>query len=103
MQENGAKTLGCHLSASKGYLHMAKEAVSIGANTFQFFTRNPRGGNAKALDPADAAAFCAFAQERGLGQILAHAPYTLNACRSSAMVRQAKSRIAGSAEQALSV
>ena len=87
MQENGAKTLGCHLSASKGYLHMAKEAVSIGANTFQFFTRNPRGGNAKALDPADAAAFCAFAQERGFGQILAHAPYTLNACSADPAIR----------------
>lgn len=80
-------TLGCHLSASRGYLHMAKEAVSIGANTFQFFTRNPRGGNAKALDPADTQAFCTFAQEHGFGQILAHAPYTLNGCSADPAIR----------------
>lgn len=72
--------IGCHLSASKGYLHMGEEAKSIGANTFQFFTRNPRGGSAKAVDPEDAKAFLAFMEENGWKHILAHAPYTLNAC-----------------------
>lgn len=72
--------IGCHLSSSKGYLAMGKEAVSIGANTFQFFTRNPRGGTAKPFDEADAANYLEFAQKHGLGPILAHAPYTLNAC-----------------------
>ena len=71
-------TIGCHLSSAKGYLHMAKDAVSIDANTFQFFTRNPRGGRAKAIDPKDIAAFAAYAPERGIERILAHAPYTLN-------------------------
>ena len=61
-----------------GYLHMAKDAVSIDANTFQFFTRNPRGGRAKAIDPKDIAAFAAYAPEHGIERILAHAPYTLN-------------------------
>ena len=72
--------IGCHLSSSKGYLAMGKEAVKIGANTFQFFTRNPRGGKAKDLDLEDVAAYRAFAKEQGLFPILAHAPYTLNAC-----------------------
>ena len=71
-------TIGCHLSSAKGYLHMAKTAVSIDANTFQFFTRNPRGGRAKAIDPKDIAAFAAYAPEHGIERILAHAPYTLN-------------------------
>lgn len=70
--------IGCHLSSAKGYLHMAKDAVSIDANTFQFFTRNPRGGRAKAIDPKDIAAFAAYAPEHGIERILAHAPYTLN-------------------------
>lgn len=70
--------IGCHLSSSKGFLHMGEEAVSIGANTFQFFTRNPRGGRAKAIDPKDIAAFAAYAPEHGIERILAHAPYTLN-------------------------
>lgn len=72
--------IGCHLSTSKGYLGMGKEAVSIGANTFQFFTRNPRGGKAKAFDVADAQAYNAFAATHGLVAPLAHAPYTLNPC-----------------------
>lgn len=72
--------IGCHLSSSKGYLHMAKEAVSIGATTFQFFTRNPRGGAVKAVDEQDCAAFRAYAAENGIGVILAHAPYTINPC-----------------------
>ena len=71
-------TIGCHLSSAKGYLHMAKDAVSIDANTFQFFTRTPRGGRAKAIDPKDIAAFAAYAPEHGIERILAHAPYTLN-------------------------
>ena len=71
-------TIGCHLSSAKGYLHMAKDAVSIDANTFQFFTRNPRGGRAKAIDPKDVAAYVAYAPEHGIERILAHAPYTLN-------------------------
>ena len=71
-------TIGCHLSSAKGYLHMAKTAVSIDANTLQFFTRNPRGGRAKAIDPKDVAAYAAYAPEHGIERILAHAPYTLN-------------------------
>ena len=71
-------TLGCHLSVSKGYLGMAKEAARIGANCFQFFTRNPRGAKAKALDPDDIAAFRAFTAEKGIGPILGHAAYTIN-------------------------
>ena len=84
--------IGCHLSASKGYLHMAKEALSIGANTFQFFTRNPRGGTAKAMDEADVAAFRDFAAENGIGVILAHAPYTLNGCSADASIREFATR-----------
>ena len=72
--------IGCHLSSSKGSLAMGKEAVKIKANTFQFFTRNPRGGSAKQLDVADMEAFTAFAGEHDIAKILAHAPYTLNAC-----------------------
>lgn len=79
--------IGCHLSASKGYLHMAEEAKSIGANTFQFFTRNPRGGSAKDIDPEDVKAFLAFMEENGWKHILAHAPYTLNACSAKEETR----------------
>ena len=71
-------TIGCHLSSAKGYLKMAENAVSIDANTFQFFTRNPRGGRAKAIDPNDVAAYAKYAPEHGITRILAHAPYTLN-------------------------
>ena len=71
-------TIGCHLSMAKGYAAMARDATSIGANTFQFFTRNPRGGKAKAIDSADMAAFRAYAAEHGIVRMLAHAPYTLN-------------------------
>ncbi len=80
--------IGCHLSSSKGYLAMAKEAVKIGADTFQFFTRNPRGGKAKELDLADIRAYLEFAGEHGIAQILAHAPYTLNACSADEGLRQ---------------
>jgi len=72
--------IGCHLSSSKGFLHMGKQAKSIGANTFQFFTRNPRGGTAKAMDVADANALVSFLKENEFAPILAHAPYTLNPC-----------------------
>lgn len=70
--------IGCHLSVSKGYLNMGMQAVSIGANTFQFFTRNPRGGKAKAVDEKDISAYLAYAEEHDIKKILAHAPYTLN-------------------------
>lgn len=80
--------IGCHLSASKGFLAMGKAAVSIGANTFQFFTRNPRGGAAKELDPADIKAFLDFSCENGIDVILAHAPYTLNVCSADAGIRE---------------
>ena len=79
--------IGCHLSASKGYLHMAKEITGMGGNTFQFFTRNPRGGSAKPLDEQDAAAFRKYAAENGIEVILAHAPYTLNGCSADPAIR----------------
>lgn len=80
--------IGCHLSSSKGYLAMGKTAVEIGANTFQFFTRNPRGGAAKTMDLEDMRAYVEFARERGIGPILAHAPYTLNACAKDEGLRE---------------
>ena len=80
--------IGSHLSSSKGYLHMGKEAVSIGANTFQFFTRNPRGSKAKEIDPEDVRKFREFAVEQGIDVILAHAPYTLNACSKDTHTRE---------------
>lgn len=81
-------TIGCHLSSSKGYLAMGKEALKIGANTFQFFTRNPRGTKAKAIDEGDVERFLEFAGENGIGRILAHAPYTLNACSADEHLRE---------------
>lgn len=85
--------LGCHLSASKGFLHMAKEASSIGANTFQFFTRNPRGFAAKDIDERDIAEFLKYTSENGFGKILAHAPYTLNPSSADERVRDLALRI----------
>ncbi len=79
--------IGCHLSTSKGFLHMAKEIVSLGGNTFQFFTRNPRGGAAKAIDEADVKAYHEYAKEHGIDVILAHAPYTLNPCSADENTR----------------
>ena len=79
--------IGCHLSSAKGFLAMGREAVKIGANTFQFFTRNPRGAKAKPLDLADVAAYRAFAEGQGFFPILAHAPYTLNACAADEGLR----------------
>lgn len=80
--------IGCHLSSSKGYLAMGKEAIKIGANTFQFFTRNPRGGSVKPLDVEDMKAYEAFAKENGIGAILAHAPYTLNGASADPSIRR---------------
>lgn len=80
--------VGCHLSSSKGYLAMGKEARKIDANTFQFFTRNPRGGKAKELDEDDVRAYLEFAQTHGIRNILAHAPYTLNACSADEGLRE---------------
>ena len=79
--------LGCHLTSSKGYENMAREAIKINANTFQFFTRNPRGGKAKDIDPADVERFLALAKEAGIGKIVAHAPYTLNPCSAEQRTR----------------
>lgn len=80
--------IGCHLSVSKGFLHMGKVALEIKANTFQFFTRNPRGGKAKALDLQDIAAYRALAEENRFAVIMAHAPYTLNLCSSDDKVQE---------------
>ena len=81
-------TIGCHLSSAKGFAAMAKTAESIGANTFQFFTRNPRGGKAKALDPDDIAAFRDYAGRVGITVFLAHAPYTLNPAAADDRVQE---------------
>ncbi len=81
-------TIGCHLSSAKGFAAMAKTAESIGANTFQFFTRNPRGGKAKALDPDDIAAFRDYAGRIGITVFLAHAPYTLNPAAADERVQE---------------
>ena len=78
---------GCHLSSARGFEAMGKNALKLGANTFAFFTRNPRGGNAKAIDPADAARFRELAAEHHFGKIVAHAPYTLNPCGAKEEVR----------------
>lgn len=79
--------IGCHLSSAKGYVSMARQAEKIHANTFQFFTRNPRGGNAKDIDPSDVKAFLDIAETNDLSPILAHAPYTLNACSADPAIR----------------
>ncbi len=79
--------IGCHLSISKGYLAMGEEAVRIGANTFQFFSRNPRGGNVRALDIEDIRRYLDYAKEHEISVILAHAPYTLNGCSAEEKTR----------------
>ena len=81
-------TIGCHLSSSDGFLAMGQTALSIGANTFQFFTRNPRGSRAKAIDPADAAALMDLMAANGFGPLVAHAPYTINPCSKSEHTRE---------------
>ena len=80
--------IGCHLSTSKGFFAMGKTACAIGANTFAFFTRNPRGGAAKAIDPADAAALRELMAANDFGTLVAHAPYTLNPCSDKPHARE---------------
>ena len=81
-------TVGCHLSTSKGFAAMGRTALSLGANTFAFFTRNPRGGSAKAIDAADAAALRELMVEHDFGPLVAHAPYTLNPCSAKPEARE---------------
>lgn len=80
--------LGCHLTSSKGYENMAKEAISINADTFQFFTRNPRGGKAKAIDESDVDKYIKLADDYRFGKVVAHAPYTLNPCSKDEKTRE---------------
>lgn len=80
--------IGAHLSSSKGFANIAKEAVKIGANTFQFFTRNPQGGKAKEINPADVAEFLALAKQHNFVKMVAHAPYTLNPCSDNPATRE---------------
>lgn len=80
--------IGCHLASSKGYKAMGTQAVEINANTFAFFTRNPRGGSAKALNLKDIADFLEISSEHGFGKIVAHAPYTMNACAADENIRR---------------
>lgn len=82
------KYIGCHLSVTKGYHFMGKEALSIDADTFQFFTRNPRGGSSKKLDPIDVSKLQKLMLEHNFGPILAHAPYTLNPCSADERVKE---------------
>ena len=80
--------IGCHLSVSKGFLPMGKDALKIGANTMQFFTRNPRGGKAKDIDENDINSFLSFCSDNGITSFLAHAPYTLNPCSANEDTRR---------------
>jgi deoxyribonuclease IV len=80
--------IGCHLSSSKGYEAMGKDALKIGANTFQFFTRNPRGSKAKKIDPKDVEVLLELMKENEFATILAHAPYTVNACSADESIRE---------------
>ena len=80
--------IGCHLSSSAGFAAMGRTALSIGADTFQFFTRNPRGSKAKAIDPADAQALMKLLQTHHFAPLIAHAPYTLNPCSAAEDTRQ---------------
>lgn len=80
--------IGCHISAANGYEAMGKQAVKLGANTFAFFTRNPRGGSAKAIIPSDVEALLALMRENQFGTLVAHAPYTMNLCSAKEDVRQ---------------
>ena len=79
--------IGCHLSCSNGYLAMGNQALSIGADTFQFFTRNPRGGSVKPFDAQDAQALNELMKTHDFAPVLAHAPYTLNACAADEKIR----------------
>lgn len=80
--------IGCHLSSSKGFLAMGKEAVKLDADTFQYFTRNPRGSKAKAIDPQDVERYLEFIAEHHFAPVVAHAPYTLNACSAEERTRE---------------
>ena len=80
--------IGCHLSISKGYEYMGKEALKINANTFQFFTRNPRGGKIKELNKEDIDKLLKIMQENNFAKILAHAPYTMNLCSDKEDIRE---------------
>lgn len=80
--------IGCHLSSSKGYVHMVEETLSIGGTTFQFFTRNPRGGAAKPVDTDDIGRYNKTASENGIREIIAHAPYTMNPCAATENLRE---------------
>ena len=80
--------IGCHISASGGYLAMGERIDALGGNTFAFFTRNPRGGAAKDIDPEDVKRFLAFCKEKDIDRLVAHAPYTLNPCAEKENVRQ---------------
>ena len=80
--------IGCHLSSSKGFQHMGEVALSIGANTFQFFTRNPRGSKAKKMDVQDAQALVDLTRQHNFAPIIGHAPYTLNPCAADPHVRE---------------
>lgn len=79
--------IGCHLSSAGGFLAMGKTAVKLDADVFAFFTRNPRGGRAKPLDSDDVRAFSSFREEHGIGTLVAHAPYTMNACAAKEGLR----------------
>ena len=79
--------IGSHISASKGFEAMGKQALKLGANTFAFFTRNPRGGKAKEIDPADVDKLLALMEEHHFGKLVAHAPYTMNLCAAKENVR----------------
>ena len=80
--------IGNHVSSSKGYLAMGKEEISLGGNVFAFFTRNPRGGKAKDINPEDVAAFLKYKEEKQIGRLVAHAPYTLNPCAAKDDLRE---------------
>ena len=80
--------IGCHISSTGGYEAMGHRIDALGGNTFAFFTRNPRGGSAKEIDPADVAAFLAFCKEKDIDRLVAHAPYTLNPCAEKENVRE---------------
>jgi deoxyribonuclease-4 len=88
LEEATMLNIGCHLSSSKGYEAMGKEALKIGANTFQFFTRNPRGSKAKKIEPKDTEALLQLMKENKFATILAHAPYTVNACSADESTRE---------------
>ena len=80
--------IGCHLSSSGGFLAMGRHAVELGADTFAFFTRNPRGGSAKEIDPKDAEALISYMKENDFGKLVAHAPYTMNVCAEKESIRE---------------